>query len=57
MPRRELLTEPQRLAFTEPVTDAWLRQTAFAATAGNFPKLIERLNQIRAIGIEPERAH
>jgi hypothetical protein len=38
-------------------TLAWLRQTAFAATAGNFPKLIERLNQIRAIGIEPERAH
>lgn len=37
-------------------TLAWLRQTAYAATAGNFPKLIERLRQVRALGIEPERA-
>ena len=37
-------------------TLAWLRQTAYAATTGNFPKLIERLNQVRALGIEPERA-
>src|SRR5450631_610901 len=37
-------------------TLAWLRQTAYAATSGNFPKLIERLNQLRALGIEPERA-
>ena len=37
-------------------TLAWLRQTAYAATSGNFPKLVERLKQIRAIGIEPERA-
>lgn len=37
-------------------TLAWLRQTAYAATAGNFPKLVERLRQVRALGIEPERA-
>ena len=37
-------------------TLAWLRQTAYAATAGHFPKLIERLRQVRALGIEPERA-
>jgi TnpA family transposase len=37
-------------------TLAWLRQTAYAATVGNFPKLIERLRQVRALGIEPERA-
>ena len=37
-------------------TLAWLRQTAYAATSGNFPKLIERLRQVRALGIEPERA-
>lgn len=37
-------------------TLAWLRQTAYAATGGNFPKLIERLNLVRALGIEPERA-
>ena len=37
-------------------TLAWLRQTSYAATAGNFPKLIERLSLIRALGIEPERA-
>jgi TnpA family transposase len=37
-------------------TLAWLRQTAYAATAGNFSKLIERLRQVRALGIEPERA-
>jgi len=37
-------------------TLAWLRQTAYAATTGNFPKLIDRLNQVRALGIEPERA-
>jgi hypothetical protein len=35
---------------------AWLRQTAYAATTGNFPKLIERLIVVRALGIEPERA-
>ena len=35
---------------------AWLRQTAYAATPGNFPKLIERLKHIRAIGIDLERA-
>jgi hypothetical protein len=33
-----------------------LRQTAYAATTGNFPKLIERLSLVRACGIEPERA-
>ncbi len=27
-------------------TLAWLRQTAFAVTAGNFPKLIERLSHV-----------
>jgi hypothetical protein len=27
-----------------------------AATTGNFPKLIERLSLVRALGIEPERA-
>jgi hypothetical protein len=37
-------------------TLAWLRQTAYAATTGNFPKLIDRLNQVRALGIESERA-
>lgn len=37
-------------------TLAWLRQTAYAATPGNFPKLIERLRIVRAIGIELERA-
>ncbi len=37
-------------------TLAWLRQTAYAATSGNFPKLIERLSQLRALGIESERA-
>jgi hypothetical protein len=37
-------------------TLVWLRQTAYAATSGNFPKLIERLSQVRALGIEPERA-
>jgi hypothetical protein len=26
------------------------------ATTGNFPKLIERLSLVRALGIEPERA-
>lgn len=36
-------------------TLAWLRQTAYAATTGNFPKLIERLGLVRALGIEPER--
>ncbi len=35
---------------------AWLRQTAYAATTGNFPKLIERLTRVRVLGIEPERA-
>jgi len=37
-------------------TLAWLRQTAYAATTGNFPKLIERLTLVRALGVEPERA-
>jgi TnpA family transposase len=37
-------------------TMAWLRQTAYAATTGNFPKLIERLGLVRDLGIEPERA-
>jgi hypothetical protein len=37
-------------------TLAWLRQTAYAATPGNFPKLIERLSLVRELGIEPERA-
>ena len=37
-------------------TLAWLRQTAYGATTGNFPKLIERLSLVRALGIEPERA-
>ncbi len=37
-------------------TLAWLRQTAYAATTGNFPKLIERLILVRALDIEPERA-
>jgi hypothetical protein len=37
-------------------TLAWLRQTAYAATTGNFPKLIERLSLVRALDIEPERA-
>jgi hypothetical protein len=35
---------------------SWLRQTAYAATPGNFPKLIERLKHVRAIGIDPDRA-
>ena len=30
-------------------TLAWLRQTAYAATTGNFPKLIERLTLVRAL--------
>ena len=34
---------------------AWLRQTAYAARPGNFPKLIERLRIVPAIGIGPER--
>ena len=33
-----------------------MRQTVYAATTGNFPKLIERLSLVRALGIEPERA-
>jgi hypothetical protein len=37
-------------------TLAWLRQTAYAATTGNFPRLIERLSLVRALDIEPERA-
>jgi hypothetical protein len=37
-------------------TLAWLRRTAYAATTGNFPKPIERLSLVRALGIEPERA-
>jgi hypothetical protein len=37
-------------------TLAWLRQTAFSPTPGNFPRLIERLTQVRALGIESERA-
>jgi TnpA family transposase len=37
-------------------TLAWLRQTAYAATTANFPKLIERLILVRAFDIEPERA-
>lgn len=37
-------------------TLAWLRQTAYAATPGNFPKLIERLSLVRGLGIDPERA-
>ena len=37
-------------------TLAWLRQAAYAAATGNFPKLIDRLNQVRALGIESERA-
>lgn len=35
---------------------SWLRQSVYAATPGNFPKLIERLKHVRAIGIELERA-
>jgi TnpA family transposase len=35
---------------------AWLRQSTYAATPGNFPKLIERLKHVRAIGIDLERA-
>jgi Domain of unknown function (DUF4158) len=38
-------------------TLAWLRQTAYAATAGNFPKLVERLNHVRALGIETRPCH
>jgi TnpA family transposase len=30
----------------------WLRQTTYAATPGNFLKLIERLKHVRAIGID-----
>jgi hypothetical protein len=30
--------------------------TSYAATTGNFPRLIERLSLVRALGIEPERA-
>ena len=37
-------------------TLAWLRQTAYAATPGNFPKLIERLSLVRGLGTDPERA-
>ena len=37
-------------------TLTWLRQTAYAATTGNFPKLIDRLNRVRSLGIESERA-
>jgi hypothetical protein len=37
-------------------TLAWLRQTAYAATPGNFPKLVERLTLVRSLGIEQERA-
>jgi hypothetical protein len=37
-------------------TLAWLRQTAYAATPGNFPKLIERLRIVRELGIESDRA-
>jgi hypothetical protein len=37
-------------------TLAWLRQTAYAAATGNFPKLIERLRIVRDLGIEPERS-
>ena len=59
------LTDPQRTALDHLLAVragggqsslAWLRQTAYAATPGNFPKLIERLRQVRALGIEPERA-
>ena len=32
------------------------REHVLAATTGNFPKLIERLSLVRALGIEPERA-
>jgi TnpA family transposase len=37
-------------------TIAWLRQTAYVATTGNFPKLIEKISLVRDLGIEPERA-
>ena len=37
-------------------TLAWLRQTAYAGTTGNFPRLIERLNQVHALDIESARA-
>lgn len=37
-------------------TLAWLRQTAYTATPGNFPKLVERLTLVRSLGIDPERA-
>jgi hypothetical protein len=33
---------------------AWLRQTAYAATTGNFPKLIERLSLVGVLDIDPE---
>jgi TnpA family transposase len=60
----EGLTDQQRQALDQLLevragggqsTLAWLRQTAYAATPGNFPKLIERLSLVRALGIEPER--
>jgi hypothetical protein len=35
---------------------SWLRQSVYATTPGNFPKLIERLKYVRAIGIDLERA-
>src|ERR1019366_10135324 len=59
------LTEQQRRSLEQVLevrvgggqsTMAWLRQTAYAATTGNFPKLIERLGLVRDLGIEPERA-
>ena len=37
-------------------TLAWLRQTAYTATPGNFTKLDERLTLVRSLGIDPERA-
>ena len=37
-------------------TLAWLRQTAYGATPGNFPKLIDRLRIVREVGIDSERA-
>jgi TnpA family transposase len=58
------LTESQRQSLDQLLTVrsggghstlAWLRQTAYAATGGNFPRLIERLTLVRALGIEPER--
>lgn len=61
----EGLTDQQRQSIDQPLevrvgsgesTLAWLRQPAYAATTGNFPKLIERLSLVRTLGIEPERA-